>query len=97
MLLMASSCALSVSTISLEVLSSQFNLPPLSWEFLTTLHFEWSVIRGKRPYRWTIWVRADGVSLRFPQTPRTELSPLPDLFPDADSYLYGSDPRHGST
>ncbi|KAH9958707.1 hypothetical protein BC827DRAFT_546546 [Russula dissimulans] len=26
------------------------------WEFLTTLDYEWSVIRGNRPYRWTIWV-----------------------------------------
>ncbi|KAH9952313.1 hypothetical protein BC827DRAFT_1380479 [Russula dissimulans] len=25
------------------------------WEFLTTLDYEWSVIRGRRPYRWTIW------------------------------------------
>ncbi len=27
-----------------------------SWEFFTTLNFEWDVIRGRRPYRWTIWV-----------------------------------------
>ncbi|KAI9510173.1 hypothetical protein F5148DRAFT_1181223 [Russula earlei] len=26
------------------------------WEFLTTLDYEWSVIRGQRPYRWTIWI-----------------------------------------
>ena len=26
-----------------------------SWEFVTTLYFEWSIIRGHR-YRWTIWV-----------------------------------------
>ncbi|KAH9974546.1 hypothetical protein BGW80DRAFT_1559588 [Lactifluus volemus] len=26
------------------------------WEFVTTLDFEWSVIRGHRPYRWTIWI-----------------------------------------
>ncbi|KAH9974555.1 hypothetical protein BGW80DRAFT_1444701 [Lactifluus volemus] len=26
------------------------------WEFFTTLHFEWSFIRGNRPYRWTIWI-----------------------------------------
>ncbi|KAH9958775.1 hypothetical protein BC827DRAFT_1218445 [Russula dissimulans] len=26
------------------------------WEFLTTLDYEWSVIRGRRPYRWTIWI-----------------------------------------
>jgi hypothetical protein len=28
-----------------------------SWEFITTLDYEWSVIRGRRPYRWSIWVR----------------------------------------
>ncbi|KAI0297926.1 hypothetical protein BC826DRAFT_1184490 [Russula brevipes] len=27
-----------------------------SWEFLTTLSYEWSVIRRHRPYRWTIWI-----------------------------------------
>jgi len=26
------------------------------WEFFTTLDYEWGVIRGHRPYRWTIWV-----------------------------------------
>ncbi|KAI0279557.1 hypothetical protein BGY98DRAFT_1175969 [Russula aff. rugulosa BPL654] len=26
------------------------------WEFLTTLDFEWSIIRGPRRYRWTIWI-----------------------------------------
>ncbi|KAI0294341.1 hypothetical protein BC826DRAFT_340283 [Russula brevipes] len=26
------------------------------WEFLTTLDYEWAVIRGRRPYRWTIWI-----------------------------------------
>ncbi|SRR6266436_245257 len=33
---------------------TQFLTP--SWEFVTTLNYEWSVIRGGRPYRWTIWV-----------------------------------------
>ena len=27
-----------------------------SWEFFTTLDYEWGVIRGRLPYRWTIWV-----------------------------------------
>jgi hypothetical protein len=27
-----------------------------SWEFITTLDYEWSVIQGRRRYRWTIWV-----------------------------------------
>ncbi|KAH9954841.1 hypothetical protein BC827DRAFT_920836 [Russula dissimulans] len=26
------------------------------WEFFTTLELEWSVIRGRRKYRWTIWI-----------------------------------------
>jgi len=26
------------------------------WEFLTTLDYEWDVFRGRRPYRWTIWI-----------------------------------------
>lgn len=27
-----------------------------SWEFVTTLDYEWSVFRGHRQYLWTIWV-----------------------------------------
>ena len=30
-----------------------------SWEYVTTLEFEWDVIRGRRSYRWTIWVCSD--------------------------------------
>ncbi|KAH9995921.1 hypothetical protein BJV74DRAFT_300582 [Russula compacta] len=26
------------------------------WEFVTTFDYEWAVIRGTRPYRWTIWI-----------------------------------------
>ncbi|KAI0281960.1 hypothetical protein BGY98DRAFT_1094571 [Russula aff. rugulosa BPL654] len=26
------------------------------WEFITTLDYEWKVIRGRLPYRWTIWI-----------------------------------------
>jgi len=26
------------------------------WEFFTTLDYEWRVIRGHIPYRWTIWI-----------------------------------------
>jgi hypothetical protein len=29
-----------------------------SWEILITAGFELDVLRGKRPYRWTIWVSA---------------------------------------
>ena len=28
-----------------------------SWEFFTNLDYEFDIIRGRRPYRWTIWVR----------------------------------------
>src|SRR5579863_8526011 len=35
-----------------------------SWEFVTTIDYEWSVIRGRRPYRWTIAVRNDNVWFR---------------------------------
>ncbi|KAI0267593.1 hypothetical protein BGY98DRAFT_1180712 [Russula aff. rugulosa BPL654] len=27
-----------------------------SWEFFTTLDYEWSVFRRHRPFRWTIWI-----------------------------------------
>ena len=30
-----------------------------SWEFFTTLDYEWMVFRGHIRYRWTIWVRDD--------------------------------------
>jgi hypothetical protein len=33
-----------------------------SWEFVTTLDYEWSVFRRHRPFRWTIWV---GSNARF--------------------------------
>ncbi|KAH9964976.1 hypothetical protein BC827DRAFT_903817 [Russula dissimulans] len=26
------------------------------WEFFINLGYEWSVIKGRRPYRWTIWI-----------------------------------------
>ncbi|KAN0116418.1 hypothetical protein V8E52_006037 [Russula decolorans] len=28
------------------------------WEYFTTLDYEWRVIRGRLPYRWTIWIYA---------------------------------------
>lgn len=30
-----------------------------SWEFLTALNYEWSIIQGHRPYRWSISVCDD--------------------------------------
>ncbi len=35
---------------------SIMSLPISSWEFVTTLDYEWSVFRGYRQYLWTIWV-----------------------------------------
>jgi hypothetical protein len=35
------------------------HFPNRSWEFVTTLDFEWGVIRRHQRYRWTIWVRDD--------------------------------------
>src|SRR5258708_32743469 len=53
---MASSCGPSSHWHSVAPIShiAQFLTP--SWEFVTTLDYEWNVIRGHRPYRWTIWV-----------------------------------------
>jgi hypothetical protein len=30
-----------------------------SWEFITNLDYEWSIIRGHRTHNWTIWVCSD--------------------------------------
>jgi hypothetical protein len=30
------------------------------WEFFTTLDYEFNIVRGRRPYRWTLWVRNGG-------------------------------------
>jgi len=29
---------------------------PYIWKFITTLDYELRVIRGRQPYRWTIWI-----------------------------------------
>jgi len=39
-----------------------------SWEFFTTLDYEFDIIRGHRPYRWTIWVRDYRPFLVLPPT-----------------------------
>ncbi|KAI0281958.1 hypothetical protein BGY98DRAFT_931789 [Russula aff. rugulosa BPL654] len=42
---------------SSQVYSYCVTQPSLSsWEFITTLDYEWKVIRGHLPYRWTIWI-----------------------------------------
>ena len=54
-----------------------------SWEYFTTLEYEWSVLRGHRPYRWTIWVRRYMRSPSFP-LPQDSTAPVSwaDLFVD---------------
>ena len=42
---------------------AQVIFPTGSWEFVTSLHYEWDVIRGRQTYRWTIWVRDDQLLL----------------------------------
>ncbi|KAH9953476.1 hypothetical protein BC827DRAFT_132253 [Russula dissimulans] len=37
-------------------LSNSRELCSSSWEFLTSLDFEWCVIQGRIPYRPTVWV-----------------------------------------
>ena len=46
--------------------------PPFSsWEFFTTLDYEWSFIQRRRPYLWTIWVRSqEAFLLGFVAQPR---------------------------
>jgi hypothetical protein len=60
-----------------------------SWDYVTTLDYEWSVIQRRRPYRWTIWVRtSDVLSVGFTEH-WTDLSPLVDLLHYAHIYSRG--------
>jgi hypothetical protein len=61
----------------LALCHSRMTHPPsfLRWEFFSSLDYEWSVIRGRRPYRWTIWVG----NLKWGSTPFMSLGPIPSL------------------
>ena len=59
-----------------------------SWEYVTTLDYELSVIQRRRPYRWTIWVRSDAISVGFTER-WTDPSPLVDLLHYAHIYSRG--------
>ena len=50
--------ALAPSLYSLYLTTQRVNgeLLRCRWEFVSTLKYEWDVLRGNRPYRWTIWV-----------------------------------------
>jgi len=63
-----------------------------SWEFVTTLDYEWSVFRRNRPFRWTICVSSNARFLLgfLPGAEcSTNLSPLVDLFHHAHSRSIG--------
>jgi hypothetical protein len=63
-----------------------------SWEFVTTLDYEWSVFRRHRPFRWTIWVSSNARFLLgfHPGAERfTNLPPSVDLFYHAHSHSIG--------
>jgi len=82
-----------------RVLFCCFDLPlscasiqPSSWEYVTTLDFELDIIRGRRSYRWTIWVSSDRrfftccylsieIPADFPVTRYTRLRAQPFLSP----------------
>jgi hypothetical protein len=42
-----------------------------SWEYITNLDYEWSIIRGRRTYNWTIWVCSDTCFLGLVAQPGT--------------------------
>lgn len=51
-----------MSALLLGLQASSYLKPGLSsWEFFTTLGYEWSIIQGRRSYRWTIWVCSEVV------------------------------------
>jgi hypothetical protein len=64
-----------------------------SWEFVTTLGFEWNVIRGHRPYRWTIWVSGDG-PLFGNMSSEIDVFLVLDLLPDANINSPRRNPRN---
>jgi hypothetical protein len=50
---------LHVSLLVPVTITYSCHFPNRSWEFVTTLDFEWNVIRRHQRYRWTIWVCPD--------------------------------------
>ena len=51
-----SPCLVPTALASILYVATQSRPSASSWEFFTTLGYEWDVIRGRRPYRWTILV-----------------------------------------
>ena len=77
---MVSTCGFHTHPLHVIMLLTQRSA--FSWEFFTTLDYEWSVIRGHRPYRWSIWVcgarHSSWISLPA-QKPQTGAPSLLDL------------------
>jgi hypothetical protein len=64
MLWLDCTCKSSRLALDSDNISNNNNLVLISsWEFVTTLDYEWSVIRGHRPFRWTMWVRINTLFL----------------------------------
>jgi hypothetical protein len=68
-----------------------------SWEFFTTLGYEWDVIRGRRPYRWTILVCSVLSGFVFAHTIIEDHLSLPatDLLHYARSHSFVHNPQLG--
>jgi hypothetical protein len=58
------------------------------WEFVTTLDYEWCVVRGRLPYRWTMWVRSCR-PICLPPPIRHLFAPWVALLPYATRHAHG--------
>ena len=83
---MVSTCGSPYAVIDLPL---HLTNPTRSWEFFTNLDYELGIIRGRRPYRWTIWDRNSWLCFRASR-PRLSLglnshlcrfTPLPAWLP----------------
>ena len=67
-----------------DLLTSPSSTLISSWEFVTTLNYELDIIRGRRPYPWTIWV-CNGNHLTWPALTYPQSS---DWFTSVDLLSY---------
>ena len=83
--------------IPLSTCRSHLTNPTRSWEFFTNLDYEFGIIRGRRPYRWTIWVRNSGLCF-WASRPRLSLglnAACVDLLLCPPGYPFNGDPQLG--
>jgi hypothetical protein len=59
------SASINVSPSRVPSKCIQIISPTYSWEFFTSLRYEWSVIQGRQPYRLAVWVRDDRLTLNL--------------------------------